>query len=161
MERIIWTHLSPEPFYVFDDAHIVHFWDDGVGIHRTQEWYRDADTWLSPFGGPHLYLKALPLSFYKSIVLGDRLPISLTLEGGNLGTVNLTAESTSPKRRITRQETRLALADGHLSMWIEAQAADQDPERRQFEFAFPLDLVPEVLDLTDGERRRFERRRRD
>ena len=84
MERIIWTHLSPEPFYVFDDAHIVHFWDDGVGIHRTQEWYRDADTWLSPFGGPHLYLKALPLSFYKSIVLGDRLPISLTLEGGDL-----------------------------------------------------------------------------
>src|SRR5262245_511417 len=109
MERIIWRHQSAEPFYVFDGQHIVHLWDDGVSIHRAARWYKDVETRLSPFHGPHIYPQALPRQFFKNVVLNQRLPISLVLEGYNLGTVKRTSDYGydgagvgSYKRRIIR-----------------------------------------------------------
>jgi hypothetical protein len=157
MQRIIWTHQSSQPFYVFDEEHIVHFWNDGVAIHRANQCYRDANTLLSPFDAPHIYLLALPLAFYKTAVLSDRLPISLSIEGNNLGTVTVAAQDGLARRTIIRQDTRLALADGFLSVVIEAMTDDIDAERQRFDFPFPLDLVPELLDLSESERRVFER----
>jgi hypothetical protein len=178
MERIIWTHQSEQPFYVFDEKHIVHIWDDGVSIHRANKCYKDIDTRISPFDGPHIYPKALPLDFYKRIVLNDRLPISLAMEGGNLGTVKRTSdyvygepEIGAYKRRIIRQQTKLWLADDCLVFSIEVHATPVDPgtvygSMREedklprdyvYKFAFPLATVPELLNLTDSERRAFQR----
>ncbi len=178
MERIIWTHLSKEPFYVFDQKHVVHFWADGMSIHHANEYYKDIDTRLSPFGGPHIYPKALPREFYKSIVLNKRLPLSLTMEGDNLGTVKLTSdyvhgetEIEDYKRTIVGQQTKLALADNRLAFSLKVQTtpvdprtahgrlrkADKLPRAYAFKFAFPLDIVPELFDLSDSERRMFQR----
>jgi hypothetical protein len=180
MERIIWTYLSQQPFYVFDEKHIVHFWDDGVSIHRANKSYKDVNTRLSPFGGPHIYPKALPLDFYKRTVLTDRLPISVALEGGNLGTVKRTsddvygeAETGANRREIIRQQTKLWLADECLVFSIKVHAtpvdpktvhgsmrkADKMPQAYAFKFAFPLVIIPELLNLTDSERRILERNR--
>jgi hypothetical protein len=180
MERIIWNHLSQQPFYVFDRKHIVHFWDDGVSVHRAAKSYQEVDTWLSPFDGPHVYSKALPLEFYKRIVLDDRFPISLDLAGEELGTVKLTAdyghgsvESGANRRRIIRQQTKLWLAADSVgfSLKIEATAVDPKtahgtlrkvdkmPQSFAFKFAFPFDIVPELLNLTDSERRVVQRNR--
>src|SRR5947209_16050523 len=111
MERIIWKYQSAQPFYVFEAKYIVHFWDDGVSIHRAAAWYKDTDTRLSPFEAPHIYPKALPLAFYKNVVLDQRLPISLTMEGDKLGSVKRTADYgyggadvRSHKRSIIRQQ---------------------------------------------------------
>jgi hypothetical protein len=178
MERIIWTHQSGQPFYVFDETHVVHFWDDGVSIHRAARWYKDRDTRLSPFEGPHVYPKALPLEFYKKAVLDDRLPISVAMEGGNLGTVKQTSdygygsvESGANKRRIVKQQTQLSLADDCLVLQLSLEATPVDPttvhgysQKEEespltyaFEFRFPLDVVPELFNLTASERRIFDR----
>src|SRR5690242_956871 len=135
MERIIWSYQSTQPFYVFEEKHIVHFWEDGVSIHRAAAWYKDTETRLSPFEAPHIYPKALPLVFYKNIVLDRRLPISLTMEGDNLGTVKRTtdygfggAEVRSYKRRIVSQSTKLWLADDSLVFKIKVDATAVDPK---------------------------------
>jgi hypothetical protein len=178
MERIIWIHQSEKPFYVFDEKYIVHFWDDGVSVHHANELYRDVDTRLSPFEGPHIYPKALPLDFYRRAVLNERLPIALELEGDNLGVVKRTpgygdAEIGSYKRTIVRQRTSLSLADGYLAFGLEVGTTPVDPEtvdaeideedrlpqEYAFEFSFPLDIVPELFNLTESERRAFERSR--
>ena len=177
MERIIWTHQSTQPFYVFDGKHVVHFWDDGVSVHRASKHYRDTDTWLSPFDSPHIYLKALPLEFYKSAVLNERLPISVTMEGDNLGAVKRTSdyvygeEVGSYRRSIVREELRLWRADDRLFFRIKFDATGVDPKTVPgrpgkedtlpqgfaFDFPFPLDIVPELLNLTESERRIFQR----
>jgi hypothetical protein len=180
MERIIWTHQSEQPFYVFDEKHVVHFWDDGVSIHQASKWYKDFDTRLSPFEGPHIYSKALPLEFYKNIVLYERLPISLTMKGDNLGTVKRTSDYVygeakigAYSRRIIRQQTKLWVADDYLRFRIKVDATSVDPKtvhgplRKEdklpraygFEFPFLLDIVPELLNLTESERRIFQRNR--
>ncbi|MBV8137611.1 MAG: hypothetical protein JO121_18585 [Deltaproteobacteria bacterium] len=180
MERIIWSHQSAQPFYVFDEKHVVHFWDDGVSIHHTSKWYKDVDTRLSPFDGPHIYPKALPLEFYKNIVLNERLPISITMGGDNLGTVKRTsgyvygeAEIGACKRRIIKQEIKLWLDDESLVFSIKVDSTPVDPktvygrlrkedrlpQAYEFEFPFPLDIVPELLNLTESERRIFQRNR--
>lgn len=182
MERIIWKYQSAQVFYVFEDKHIVHFWDDGVSIHKAAAFYKDTDTRLSPFEAPHIYPKALPLEFYKRIVLDRRLPISLTMEGDKLGSVKHTADYgyggadvRSHKRGIIRQQTKLWVADDALLFKIEVDATPVDPrtalgDLRQedrlprtygFEFAFPLDTVPELLNLTERERRAFQQNRED
>ena len=178
MERIIWTHQSEQPFYVLDGKHIVHFWEDGLSIHTAGECYQDAETRLSPFDGPHIYPKALPLEFYKGAVLYPRLPISLDIEGDNLGAIKSTpgygdAELGSYKRTIVGQRTKLSVADDYLVVditlhatpadpkTVDADASEEDkaPQDYEFQLRFPLDLVPEVLNLTETERRRFERAR--
>ena len=180
MERIIWKYQSAEAFYVFESKHIVHFWDDGVSIHNAAAFYKDADTRLSPFEAPHIYPKALPLEFYKRIVLDRRLPISLTLEGAQLGSVKRTADYgygggdvRSHKRTIIRQQTGLSVADDALVFTIKVDATpvdartalgdlreeDKVPQCYAFEFAFPLATLPELLNLTERERRAFERSR--
>lgn len=175
MERIIWAHQSEQPFYVFDGKDAVHFWSDSVSIHRVHEWYQDANTRLSPLGAPHLYLKALPLEFYRSVLLDERLPISISMDGGDLGIVKHTSEHPAPAgngdhvRRITRQHIELQLADEFLVFRTEVSATPAEPGSGgaregqgshydyEFEFPFPLDIVPEVLDLTENGRRVFER----
>lgn len=180
MERIIWPHQSLQPFYVFDEKHIVHFWDDGVSIHHAGKCYRDANTRLSPFDGPHVYPKALGLEFYKNAVLKQRLPIAISLAGENLGVVKCSSdyvfgarEAGSYMRRIVKQETKLSIKGDRLLFRIKIDAGSVDPQTAQarlgnedkrpksfrFEFPFPLDLVPELFNLTESERRAFERLR--
>jgi hypothetical protein len=179
MQRIIWTHQSTQPFYVFDATHIVHFWDDGLSIHRAGKCYEDVDTRLSPFEGPHIYPKSLPLDFYKSAVLNQRLPLTVVMEGDNLGAVKHTAGYTlgepeigAYRRRIQRQRTKLWIADGSLGLRLKIEASPVDPRTTlgklrsedkvaktyRFEFSFPLAIVPELFDLTDSERRLFEQK---
>jgi hypothetical protein len=178
MERIVWTHQSEQPFYVFDERHIVHVWPDGVSIHHVDEGYQDADTRLSPFGGPHLYAQALPREFYKKAILEGRLPISVDMKGANLGVIKRTpgygdAELGSYKRTIVSQQTELSLADDHLVLRIRTHATpadpktvtgevtedDRAPQDDEFEFRFPVDLAPELVDMTDTETRKFQRGR--
>jgi len=181
MERLIWKHQSSEPFYVFDEKHVIHFWDDGISIHRTASWYKDLDTRLTPLEPPHIYPKALPIEFYKGAILNERLPVSVAIEGGSLGSVKLTsgdaagsAATAIIKERIVEQQTRLSLADDCLVLDLKVAATPVDPtagrghrpdrddslQTYAFQFRFPLDIVPELLNLTASERRVFDRNRK-
>jgi hypothetical protein len=179
MERIIWTHQSGQPFYVFDGTHVVRFWDEGVSVHRAASWYKDIETRRAPLEGPYIYPKALPLAFYKNAVLNERLPISVAIDGGNLGTVKQTSdygygsmEVGANKRRIVKQQTQLSLADDGLVFTLSVEATpiesstvqgrreeDESPQSYAFECCFPLDIVPELFNLTASERRIFDRTR--
>lgn len=176
MERIIWVNQSAQPFYVFEEKYVVNFWDDGMNISHAPAWYKDINTKLSPLAAPHIYPKALSLEFYRSTLLNDRLPITLHMEGDNLGTVKLTsgyaeADIGAYQRRIINQRLGLELTRDFLVFDFKIETTPVDPntvhggmseEHKMqksfaFKFQFPLDIVPEILNLTEREKRSFQR----
>jgi hypothetical protein len=178
MERVIWKHQSVQPFYVFEKQFVVHPWDDGFSVSSAAGWYQDIDARRSASLPPHVYLKALPLASFRSLVLSDRIPIDIKLSGPNLGTTKLTsgyseADLGAFQRRIISQETRI-FYDGDalifafniattpvdpVSAHAEMSKEDKAPKEFSYVFRVPCNDVPEFLNFTERERREFLRLR--
>jgi hypothetical protein len=111
-------------------------------------------------------------------MLDDRLPISISLSGPNLGTTKLTsgyseADLGAFQRRIVSQRTQLHYAEDALvlafdvettpvdpaSAHAEMSAEDRAPKSFHFEFRVPSESIPAVFNFTERERQAFIRLR--
>ena len=145
-------------------------------ISHVRNGYKDVDIKFSPTGAPHIYPKALSQETYRNLVLKNRLPLEIIMTGENLGHTKLTsgyseADIGAYSRKIVKQIIGLSLTKRHFIFNLNILTTPVDPasvygqmtdEHRSsqeytFEFQFPLDVVPEILNLTQREIGVFEK----
>ena len=176
MERFIWERQSVRPFYVFEGKYIVSFWDDGIKISHASKKYDVEIPGVSPLSSPHVYPTTFSLETYRTLVLNQRLPINIEMESENLGQVKLTsgyseADLGAYSRSIIKQSFSLKLSKEHLTFIFYLMTTPVDPDsvhatlsendkkaqEFNFEFPFPVDIVPEILNLTIRECEEFKK----
>lgn len=169
-------HPSSPPRFHDGKHHILSFWEDAMRIDTLEARLLKIDPDLSQVHAPAFTLHQLGSRFWAEAVARGRRPVTVTLEGDGLGRLEentgySAAADGHYERAIHFVRARSALDRDGWRLEVEVRAspvlpkdppleplsdADRRPKNVQLAFQVALDMLPDLLAMTEGQRANFD-----